>query len=164
MALTNYDNNTLVLGSLSRVREMFEAKTRISAEVLALASRKPNAIANFGAILPNGLSQFIDLSDDLLGDSLTGIRQLSGSMDMTSENATISIAARTVDPAQAKNLKDTLNGLQGFAGVLKGSKKPDQKIYGRMLESVKIGQTGNELTLDLMVPQTDINVLVGEKK
>src|SRR5215213_4991974 len=34
MALTTYDNNTVVLGSLARVREMFEAKTRISAEVL----------------------------------------------------------------------------------------------------------------------------------
>jgi len=164
MALTNYDNNTLVFGSLARVREMFESKTRISAEVTALVSRRPNAIANFGALLPNGLAQFMDLSDDLFGNSLSGIRELSGAMDMTSENAVVSIAARTVDPAQAKNLKDTLSGLQGFAGVLKGSQKQDQKIYGRMLESVKIAQTGNQLTIDLLVPQTDINVLVGEKK
>ena len=164
MALTTYDNNTLVLGSLARVRETLESKARISAEVQALASRKPNAIANFGALLPNGLAQFIDLFDDTLGNSLAGIRQLSGSMDMTGENATVSIAARTVDPAQAKNLKDTLTGLQGFAGVLKGSQKEDQKIYGRMLESVKIAQTGNQLTLDVLVPQTDINVLVGAKK
>ena len=165
MALTVYDNNTLVIGSLARVREMFESKTRISAEVLALAWRKPNAIANFGALLPNGLAQFMDiLDDDLLGNSLSGIRQLSGAMDMTGESATVSIVAKTVDPAQAKTLRDTLAGLQGFAGVLKSSQKEDQKIYGRMLENVKIAQSGNQLTLDLAVPQTDINTLVGAKR
>lgn len=165
MALTTYDNNTLVFGSLARVRETFESKTRISTEVLALASRKPNAIVGFGALLPNGLAQFIDLlDDDTVGNSFAGIRQLSGSMDVAGENSTVSVAVRTVEPAQAKNLKDTIAGLQGFAGILKGSQRADQKAYGRMLESVKIEQTGNLVTLDLQIPQTDINVLVGEKK
>jgi hypothetical protein len=164
MALTTYDNNTLVVGSLARVREMFEAKTRISAEVLNLVSRKPNAIANFGAQLPTGLAPFMQLDDDTLGNSLAGVRQISGSMDVAGENTVVSVIARTAEPAQAQNLKDTLAGFKGFAGVLKGSKREDQKIYGRMLENVKIAQTGNEVTLDLQVLQTDINVLVGEKK
>jgi hypothetical protein len=164
MALTTYDNNTVVLGSLARVREMFEAKTRISPEVAGLVLRKPNAIANFGAQLPTGLTQFVVLDDDTLGNSLAGVRQLSGSMDVAGGNTIVSIAARTVDPEQAKNLKDTLGGFRGFAGVLKGSQRPDQKIYGRMLENVKIAQTGNEVTVDLQVPLTDVNVLVAEKK
>jgi hypothetical protein len=33
-----------------------------------------------------------------------------------------------------------------------------------MLENARIAQTGNEVTLDLQVPQTDINVIIGEKK
>ena len=164
MALTTYDNNTLVFGSLARVREMFDTKARISAEVLSLASRKPNAIANFGALLPSGLSQFMALENDTLGESLAGIRQLSGSVDITGGNTVVSVAAKTVNPTQAQNLKDTLVGFKGFAGVLKGSKREDQKIYGRMLENVKIAQTGNEVTLDLQTPLTDINVLVAEKK
>ena len=165
MALTVYDKNTLALGSLARVRELFEAKTRISAEVLSLVSRRPNAIANFGAQLPNGLSQFFELDGDMLGDSLAGIRTLSGSADVAGANTIVSAAVKTVDPAQAKNLKDTITGLQGIlAGPLKGSQKEDQKVYGRMLENAKIAQSGSEVTLDLQVPQTDINVLVGEKK
>jgi len=164
MALTTYDDNTLALGSLVRVRELFESKTRIGGEVLDLVSRKPNAIVNFGALVPSGLSQFLDLEDDELGNSLKGVRQLFGSVDVTGGNTTVAIVAKTAEAPQAKVLKDTLVGFQGFAGILKGSKREDQKIYGRMLENVKIAQNANEVTLDLQVPQTDLNVIVGAKK
>lgn len=164
MALTTYDGNTLVFGSLTRVREMFETKGRVSSEVLALVSRKPNAIVNFGGQVPNGLAQFLDLADDELGKSLASIRQLSGSMDVAGGNTVVSVAAKTIDAVQAKNLKDTVASLQVLAGILKGSKREDQKIYGRMLENVKITQVGSEVLLDLQVPQADINILIGEKK
>ena len=164
MALTTYDGNTLVLGSLVRVSEMFESKTRISPEVLGLASRKPGALVNFGAVTPNGVAGFLDLDDDEIGRNLGGVRQLYGSVDMAGGGAVVSIVARTLDPKQAEGLKETIMGFQALAGILKGSKREDQKIYGRMLENVKIGQTGNELTIDLQVPQSDINVLVGAKK
>jgi hypothetical protein len=164
MALTSYDNNTLVFGSLARVREMFEAKTRVSSEILALVARKPNAIVNFGAQVPTGLAQFLDLDEDDLGKSLASIRQLSGSLDVAGGNTVVAVAAGTTDAVQAKNLKDTIAGFQAFAGILKSSKREDQKIYGRMLENVKVTQTGSEVLLDLQVPQADINILIGEKK
>jgi len=165
MALTSYDDKTLVLGSLARVREMFESKTRISTEVLDLVSRKPNAIVNFGANVPSGLSQFIELDLDELGKNLNGVRQLSGAVDVLDGNTLVSVAAKTAEPAQAKGLKEAISGLQSlFAPILKGSKREDQKIYGRMLENAKIAQTGNEITLDVQVPQTDLNVIVGTKK
>jgi hypothetical protein len=165
MALTTFDNNTVVLGSLARVREMFETKTRISGEVLSLVARKPNAIFNFAAQLPNGLAPFMELEDDNLGNSLKGIRQVSGSMDIAGGNTIVAAAAKTAEPDQAKGLKDTIVGFQSFLpGILKGSKGEDKKVYGRMLENAKIAQNGSEVTLDLQVPQTDINVIIGEKK
>jgi hypothetical protein len=165
MALTTFDNNTLVLGSLVRVREMFETKTRLNGDVLSLVSRKPGAIFNFAAQLPNGLEPFMELEDDTLGNSLKGIRQVSGSMDIAGGNTIVAAAAKTVEPEQAKGLKDTITGFQSFLpGVLKSSKGEDKKVYGRMLENAKIAQNGNEVTLDLQVPQTDINVIIGEKK
>jgi len=165
MALTSYDNNTLVIGSLARVRELFETKTRIGAEVLGLVSRKPNAIANFGALLPTGLTPFMELEDDNLGKSLAGIRQLSGAMDITGGNTVVSIAVKTAEPEQAKGLKDTIEGFQAFLpGVLKGSKGEDKKVYARMLENARVAQNANEVTLDLQVPQSDLNVIIGEKK
>lgn len=164
MAVTAFNKNTLAVGSLTRVREMLEAKTRLSAEVSSLVMRKPNAIVSFGSMLPNGLVNFLELDDDSLGTALAGVRQLYGSMDVAGGNTVVAVVAKTADAAQAKTLKDTLAGFQSFAGILKGSKREDQKVYGRMLESVKLAQTGNELTMDLLVPQSDLNVIVGAKK
>lgn len=164
MALTAYDKNTLAVGSLARVREMFETKTRLSAEVSNLVTRKPNAIVSFGALLPNGLTNFMNLDGDELGASLAGVRQLYGSMDVAGGSTVVGVVARTAQPEQARMLKDTVAGLQSFAGILKSSKREDQKVYGRMLESAKLTQTGSELMIDLTVPQSDLNVIVGVKK
>lgn len=165
MALTSYDNNTLVIGSLARVRELFtETKLRIGPEVLGLVSRKPNAILNFGAQLPTGLTPFMELEDDNLGKSLAGIRQISGAMDITGGNTVVSVSAKTVDAEQAKGLKETIATFQSFSGILKSSKGEDKKVYARMLENARVAQNANEVTLDLEVPQADINVIIGEKK
>jgi hypothetical protein len=165
LALTTYDDNTLAIGSAARVHEMFETKTRLSSEVLSLVSRKPNAIINFGAAVPNGLSQIISLDNDELGKNLDAIRFLSGSMDVLGGNTIVAVSAKTVNVEQAKGLKETLDGLQVVGkAILGGAKSPDKKVYGRMLENAKIAQTGNEVTLDLQVPQTDLNVIIGEKK
>jgi hypothetical protein len=166
LAVTPYDDKTLALGSLARVREMFETKTRISDEVLSLVLRKPNAIINFGAKVPSGLlSEILDFENDEIGKTLDSIRLLSGSMDVLDGSTAVSMSAKTVNPEQAKGLKATLDGLQEIGkAVLGGSKSPDKKVYGRIVENAKIAQVGNEITLDLQVPQADINVILGEKK
>lgn len=165
LAVTIYDDKTLALGSLARVRELFETKTRISDEVLGLVVRKPGAIINFGARVPNGMSQFLELDNDELGTNLDAIRFLSGSMDVLDGNTAVSMLAKTVNAEQAKGLKDTLDGLQAIGkAVLGGSKSPDKKVYGRMVENAKISQVGNEIMLDLQVLQADINVILGAKK
>ncbi len=165
LAMTVYDDKTLALGSLARVREIFESKTRISGEVLGLVSRKPNAIINFGAKVPNGLSQFLDLDNDELGKNLDAIRFLSGSMDVFDGSTAVSFSAKTVNSEQAKGLKEMLDGLQVVGkALLGGAKTPDKKVYAKMVENAKIAQVGNEVMLDLQVPQADLNVIIGEKK
>lgn len=166
LALTSYDANTLAFGSTARVRHLLDARRpRLGAEVAAAAARRPNAVMSFAARVPNGLSQFIKLDNDELGRNLDAVRLISGTVDVAGENATVTIAAKTVDAAQAKGLKDFISALQlGFSGLLKGSNREDQRIYGRMLESARIVQSGSEVTLDVQMPQADINVLLGRKR
>ena len=165
MALTVYDNNTLAFGSVARLHEVFESKNKVFGEVLGAVTRKPDAIINFAAKLPNGLSQFLDLDNDELGKNLDAIRLLSGSMDVTTLGTSVSFSAKTVNAQQAKGLKDTLDGLQGFGkAIFGGAKNPDKKVYAKMVENAKIGLAGNEITLDLLVPQTDLDVIIGAKK
>ena len=165
IAITTYNENTLAIGSMAQMRSLFEAKTRISPEILELVGRKPNAIASFGANVPSGLSQFIELGDDELGATLNSVRQLSGSMDVLDGNTFISVMAKTTNNEQANNLKATIDSLFGFlAPFLKGSKGADKKVYGKMIESAKITQNSNQVMLDLKVPQADLDVIIGEKK
>lgn len=162
LAVSAYDNNTLAIGSLVRVRETFDAKTRVGADVLDLVNRKPNSIMSFGLKLPNGLSQFVNMDNDEIGKNLEAIRQISGTVDVGGGNATISLIAKTLEVAQAKTLQDTLEGLQMIGkAFIGGSKGADKKVYARMIDNAKISQSGSEVMLDLQVAQSDIDILAG---
>jgi hypothetical protein len=164
IAVTSYDGNTLAFGSPARVREAIEGKTRVNADLLNLANRKPNAVVAFGANLPSGLSSFIDLDNDEFGKTLDSIRQVSGAMELVGGNTAVSMAAKAATAEQARSLQETVEGLQMLGkSFLGGSKSADKRVYGRMIENAKITRTTSEVSLDLQVPQTDINILLGAK-
>lgn len=165
LAVAAYDNNTLALGTLTRLRETFQGKARVNNEILSLINRKPNAILSFAANFPLGLSPFLTLDNDELGKNLDAIRQISGSMDVSGGNASVSVTAKTLKPEQAQNLQETVQGLQSIGKAFLGnSKSEDKQVYGRMIDNARITRAGSEVMLDLQVPQSDIDVLVSKKK
>lgn len=165
IAVAAFDNNTLTFGTLARVRETFTGKARISSETLSLVDKKANAIMSFGAKFPNGLAQIVNLENDELGANLDGIRQLSGFMEVAGANTILEVTAKTDKSEQASALQSTLVGLQSvFTNILLGSKSDDNKVYGRLLKNAKFSQTGSDITLNVQVPQTDIDVLIGKIK
>lgn len=163
-AVASYDANTLAFGSVARVRETLESKPRIGADIANLINRKPNAVVNFGANLPNGLSKYFTLDNDELGATLDSIRQMAGALEVSNGSTMISLMAKTAKADQAENLLQTLAGLQSLGkNILGGSKNPDKQVYGRMLDNAKITRAASEVSLDLQVPQSDINILLGVK-
>ena len=161
LAVTAYDGNTLAIGSVARVREALDAKTRVGTDVLSLINRKPNSLMNFGLKLPNGLARFIDLDNDEIGKNLEAIREISGAVNVVGGNATISLVAKTLEAAQAKSLHETLEGLQMIGKVfVGGAKGADKQVYARMIDNARIAQSGSEVTLDLQVAQSDIDILI----
>ena len=164
LAVTAYDNNTLAFGSLTRVRETLEAKTRVSNQLLDLVNRKQSAVMSFAADLPNGIADFVSLGDDELGQNINSIRQVYGTMNVVGENTLLSIVAKTADAKAAEGLQKILSDLREVGKILLGSSKgADKKVYGRLLENAKISLNGSEVMLDLQVPQSDINALIGAK-
>jgi hypothetical protein len=164
IALTAYDANTLAIGTLPRVREAFEKKTRLGNDVLGLVNRNPNAMVTFGGKLPNGLADLINLGNDELGKTLNSIRQVSCSLDVAGGNAVLSIMAKTQQEAQAQTLHETLQGLQMVGkALLGGMKGEDKKVYAQMAERAEITRSGTEILLNLQVPQSEIDVLIGRK-
>lgn len=161
IALASIDRNTLAIGSVHRVRETLEKKSSVSREVLSLLPQKENAVMTFATRAPAGIERILPMDNDELAANLKSVQFLSGSMDVAAAGATVQMLARTKTAQDAIQLKDTIDVLQTFGKiVLGGSKRADQRVYARMIDSAKFETRGNDLTLDLLVPQSDIDILI----
>lgn len=162
IALTAFDPNTVAVGSVERVRELLGESPRLDARILGLLDRDQSTMVRFAMTAPDGLSQFLELEDDELGDSLNSVRDMNGYFDVVPGKASLFVAARTADADQAESLQVFLKGLQGLSGILKSQKGEDKKVYARMLEGLKIGRADTEITISLVVPQSDLDIIVGK--
>ena len=165
IAVTSLDRNTMALGSLARVRETLEAKSHIGADLTSLLLAKETAVMSFAVKMPTGIAKMLSLDNDELGANIDAIQYMSGSLDVAAIGTSLQLMARTAKPEQAVMLKDTLDALQIVGKAVFGnSKQPDKSIYGRMLKNAKLDSHGSDVTLDLLVPQADIDVLVAKIK
>lgn len=162
VAVAALDRNTIAIGSLARVRQTIAADTHISSDITGLLSVKETSVLSFAFKTPGGLSKMLSLDNDELGANLDAIDYLSGSMDVATIGLSVSVVARTKKAEQAQGLKDTLDGLKIVGGaVFGGSKRPDQQIYARLIKNAKIENRGNDVSLELLVPQADIDGMIG---
>jgi len=165
IAVTVYDQNTLVFGTLAQVKQMLGGRSKVGADLTAFIDRQPSSIVNFAAKTPRGLRTLVPLDNDELGKNIDSIRYLYGNMDVAADSAAIQVTAQTAQAAQANSLLETLKGLQMVGKALLGSATtPDKQVYGRMIENARLTANGNEVTFDLQVPQGDIDILIGKVK
>jgi hypothetical protein len=165
VAVAALSTNTLAFGSLARVRQTVEGLTHVDLELTNLLSRKPASVMAFSAKTPTGMAKYLPLENDELGKNLDSIRFLYGSMDVTGNSAVVQVMARTLRNEQAQSLLETLQGLQVVGkALLGGSTGADKQVYARMIDNAQITRNGSEVVLDLSVPQSDIDVLVGRLK
>jgi len=161
IALTALDSNTVAFGDADLVRSTVEGTTRMSADLVSLLHKKPFAVANFAGKVPAGLGAYLPREQDDLTDSSNSIKYAFGNMDTTGGVLAMSLTARTDQEANAVQLYDTLEVLQAFGKMALGaSKRPDQQLYARLIENLALARTGTDVSMDLLVPQTDIDALM----
>jgi hypothetical protein len=161
VAVAALDSSTVVVGSISRVRETLEKKTSISPELTALLAKKPVALLNFAGNIPGGLSALLPLDNDELGANLDSIKTVYGSGDVIADQAVVSVTGRTQQAKQAVDLKGTFEGLRDLGkGILGGSRAADKQLYARLLGGIRISTAGNEISLDLTIPKNDLDALL----
>jgi hypothetical protein len=164
MAMTAIDANTIAFGSLARVRETVQGGTAVAPDILALLPTAGSPIVAFAGHMQEGMANLLPLNKDELGMNLAAIRYVAGTMDIAEGNATVHMMARTAKPDQAQSLLTQIQGLQTIGkAILGNSPRPDRQVYARMAENAKLARQGSEVTLDLQVPQSDIDILVGKK-
>ena len=163
IAVTTFDDNTLAIGTLERVRETLTTQTKINPGILAFINRKPTAVMSFGANTPKGMTAFFNMDNDEIGKMLAGVRSLYGSMEAVDGNMAVAVVAKSADLQNAKDMEESLSGFQMVGkGLLSGSKGRDKEVYARMIDNAKITRKLTEVMLDLKVPQSDINILLGK--
>ncbi len=164
LAVAALDGNTLALGDIDAVRGVINAnRTRKYAnpELIALASRDPNAILGFGGNVSPTLLENLSLSNDSVARELTAVRQVYGTLGMTSTDLELMLAARTVDTYSAKNLGDTVEGLKQFGALFINRLSAAKGALARSaLNNLKITTVGNELQIRTAVAQSQVSPLM----
>ena len=164
IAVTAFDQNTLAVGTLERVKLTLTGKTRVAADIAGLLGGNSNAVMSFAAKVPGGMSSLLPLDNDELGKNIDAIQYLYGAADVAGTSANVQISAKTVKSEQAQSLLETIQGLQSLGKMfLGGSKKPQNQIYARLIDNVKLTRSLNVVNFNLQVPQTDIDVLLRPK-
>jgi hypothetical protein len=164
LAVTSVGGNLIALGDLDAVRSVIDATTshkHANPELIALASRDPNAIVGFGGNLTDKLRQNLSITNNSIARELTAVRQVYGTLGMTATDLELMMAARTVDPDSARNLSDTVEGLKQVGGFFIGRLSPVKGTLARSaLSNLKITTQGNELQLRTAVAQSQVTPLI----
>ena len=162
VAVASLDSVTVAFGDSARVRQTLEGRTKVGSDIAGLLDRNPTSVTSFAARVPAGMKAFLPLESDDLGKNIDSIQYVYGNANVEAGLASVQMTARTLQAAQAKSLHETLAGLQSLGkAFLGGAKAPDKQVYSRLINNVKFTQKGNEVVLDLQVPQSDIDILVG---
>ncbi len=164
LAVTSVNGNIIAMGDLDAVRSAIDAsRTRKYAnpELVALASRDPNAILGFGGNLSEKLLQNLSITNNGLARELTAVRQIYGTLGMTATDLELMMAARTVDNDSARNLSDTVEGLKQFGAIFINRLSSAKGTLARSaLNNLKVTTQGNELQIRTAVAQAQVTPLI----
>lgn len=163
LAACALDRNTLAIGSLPNVRAAIEAgkSGRASSNLLALATRDPNALIGFGGNVTSELLKNLNVGNDAIAKDANSIRQVYGSIGMTETDFTLLLVARAATAADAKNLSDTVTGLKQLGGILIARMAPAKKNLAQgALDNLKITTRANELEIRTQFATADLSAFL----
>ena len=167
LAAAPLDANTIALGDLTAVHKAIDSirlRKKNNADLIALATRDPNAIIGFGSNMSEQLVDNLDLGNAPFAPDLKTLRQVYGSVTTTASDLQLFVGARAVNAEAARSLGETLDGLRAvgalFVGRLSGAKGVLAKSA---LSNLKIVTTANELQLRTSVAQAEVGPLFGGK-
>jgi len=163
LAACALDRNTLAIGTLPNVRAAIEAgkSGRASSDLVALATRDPNALIGFGGNVTSELLKNLNVGNDAIARDANSIRQVYGSIGMTETDFTLLLVARAATAADAKNLSDTVMGLRQLGGILIVRMTPAKKNLAQSaLDNLKITTRANELEIKTQFAAADLSAFI----
>jgi hypothetical protein len=166
LAVLPLDANTLALGDPMSIRSVVDASRaskRANAELIALASRDPNAVIGFGANMSQQLVGSVDaIGNAPIAAELARLRHVYGSVSTTERDLELFIGARAINAEAANNLGETLRGLKDIGSLFVGRMSGARGVLAKSaLANLKIVNNADELQIRTAVPSADIGPLMG---
>ena len=164
MAGVALDGNTLALGTLSFLKATIDAQTGekvINPELAALAMRDTGALLSLAINIPPGAFNSL-IPADMKGNEeiaklIAGIENFSLSLGMDAADFPIQASVRTASAEHAH----TLSGILEMGVRAVGSSMKDKKAQA-MLETLKIIDEGNNVRVQIAIPQETVATLLRE--
>lgn len=163
LAVCVLDQNTIAFGDLARVRAAIDAGKagHAPADLIALATRDPNAVAGFGANVTRELLASLDVGNDTVAKDVSAIKQAYGSVSSAEGNVALTLVGRTDSETAAKNLKDTVESLGQIGGLfLVRMAEPRKSLAEGALNNLKVTARGNEVEIHTQVTAASLAALV----
>jgi len=165
LAAAPLDANILALGDPVAVRSAIDAsrkRKQVNADLIALASRDPNAVIGFGSNMTEQLVSNLDIGNAPIAADLKNLRQVYGSVGTSEVDLQLFLAARAVNAEAARSLGDTLEGLKQFGALFVGRLSGAKGVLAKSaLSNMKIVSTANELQIRTTVAQAEVGPLFG---
>lgn len=160
LAVTALSNNVLAMGTPGTVKTAIDAgkgARGLNQELIALATRDPNAAVGFGGNVSPELLKTVNLGNDAIVKDVSMIRQVYGTVGITEKDVEMFLTARTISPESAKSLGQTMEGLKSLGAFLVARMPAPKGTAARAaLDNLKITTQGNELQIRTAVGQADL--------
>lgn len=163
LAICPLDQNSLALGSLANVKAAIDAGKagRAPAELIALATKDPNAVIGFGANVSPELLAKLEVGNDTIAKDISSIKQAYGSVGSTQTDVTVMMVARTDSADAAKNLGDTVEGLRQLGALfITRMAQPRKALAQSALDNLKVTARGTELEIRTQVAAANLAALI----
>lgn len=163
LAVAALDANTLAVGDPEGVHGAIDAaagRGRVSAEMVTLARRNPNAIVGFGGNLPPAATSHLNTGMAEIDKSLASIRQFYGSVGTTANGFDMLTVLRTQTAADARNLNDTIEAVRQFAPALLSMSGKGNQLAQKAIESLKISTQGSEVQVRTELTPGDLAAIM----
>ncbi|MDT4966557.1 MAG: hypothetical protein QOJ64_1294 [Acidobacteriota bacterium] len=160
--------NMLAVGSVESVRASIDAslgRNRIDGEMVNLAMENPNTIVGFSGRIPQN-SQKTDATNlgIPIANFFASVREFHGSFGLNGSDTESSIAVQLETSEQAREFSQAINSIKGLAsfGVARsiGPDQASRDAIAAVLKGLTIDATGNELRIDLKIPQSSLAPLI----
>jgi hypothetical protein len=166
LAVLPLDANTLALGDPISIRSVIDATAaskRANAELIALASRDPNAVIGFGANMSEQLVSNVDaIGNAPIAVDLAKLRHVYGSVGTTDKDLQLFIGARAINATAASSLGETLRGLKDIGSLFVGRMSGARGVLAKSaLTNLTIVNNADELQIRTAVPSADVGPLMG---